>query len=126
MPNHADSFLTELESTRRKHPALSEHLDLHAALFRAQSRLSPQVTLTPPPAEVLDGVSAEGTPLLSLTGLTLQPAAVAQFAAEVCRLVARYRPDLSDALAPLQALLNAEHDAIQSLAAAYLDGRPLE
>ncbi|MFQ5612734.1 MAG: formate dehydrogenase accessory protein FdhE [Anaerolineae bacterium] len=125
-PPSLAAIIDGLETARQKNPDLAETVDLHLALLEAQGRVQAAPGPALPARETMEQALEEGVPLFHLAPPSFDWPAASQLAADVCRIVAGYRPDLADGLAAVSHYLTGQEGQIERLATRYLNGESLD
>lgn len=121
MTHNIQDIITGLNAAREKSPDLAAEIDFHIALIQAQSQARLPVVSSLPTAAQVEDALRNGTPLLHLVELNIDPHEVVRLAAEICRIIADHQPDLAESLKPVNRHLGRNGQMKQAIDQ-YLNG----
>ncbi len=121
MPNSLQEIINGLESARKKKPALADVIDLHQELLEAQKQVKPVSAPALPTSEEVEQSLQQGIPLFHLSFPTFDWQTVDRLADDVCRIVAKHRPDLTDDIHPINQYLHSQNGQLEPLVTRYLN-----
>ncbi len=125
MPNSIEKIIKGLEAARQKKPDMIDVIDLHCALLTRQGQVTSAPAPVLPTPDEIEQALRQGAPLLTLTPLSFDWQAITQLTADICQIIAKHRPDLTDNLAATSHLLTSQNGQIKQVITQYLNGESL-